>query len=166
VAGSSLYGHGVPDTVRCDSPQHTWFLCSFEFGSLTCIFFGLGQAAARALGQARPISSRHGPHAKELRLSRKSPSRCGHVPAPDPHSRRGLPDLGALPGPGPYPEGPGTCPRDPVCSFASPGPDSTEVRRSSAVVWTYRCILGSFVPSCHAVHLTPPLWWGRVLLLV
>jgi hypothetical protein len=28
-------------TVQCASPQHTWFLCFFGFGSLTCIFIGL-----------------------------------------------------------------------------------------------------------------------------
>jgi hypothetical protein len=28
-------------TVRCVRPHHTWFLCSFEFGSLTWIFIGL-----------------------------------------------------------------------------------------------------------------------------
>jgi hypothetical protein len=120
----------------------------------------------RALRQAWPIGSRHGPQAKGLRLSRKSPSRGGHVSAPDPHSCRGLPHPGALPGPGPYPKGPGTYPRDPVFPFASPGPVSTEVWRPSAEVRTYRCILGSFISSCHAVLLTPPLWWGQVLLLV
>jgi hypothetical protein len=101
-----------------------------------------------------------------LRLSRKSPSRGGHVSAPDPYSCRGLPGLGALPGPGPYPEGPGTYPRDPICPLGSPGPISTEVRRPSAEVRTYRCTLGSFIFPCHAVLPTPPMWWGQVLLLV
>jgi hypothetical protein len=88
------------------------------------------------------------------------------VSAPDPHSCRGLPGLRALPGPGPYPKGPETYPRDQVCPFASPGPISTEVWRPSAEVRTYRCILGSFISSCHAVLLIPPLWWAQVLLLM
>jgi hypothetical protein len=101
-----------------------------------------------------------------LRLSRKSPPRGGHVSAPDPYSCRGLSGLGALPGPGPYPEGPGTYPRDPVCPLGSPGPVSTEVWCPSAEVRTYRCTLGSFIFPCHAVLPTPPMWWGQVLLLV
>jgi hypothetical protein len=112
---------------------------------------------SRASGQATTAG---------LRLSRKSPSRGGHVSAPDPHSCRGLPGLGALTGPGPYPEGPATYPRDPVCPFGSPGPVSTDVWRPSAKVRTYRCTLVSFIFSCHAVLPTPPLWWGQVLLLV
>jgi hypothetical protein len=88
------------------------------------------------------------------------------VSALDPHSCWGLPGLGALPGPGPYPEGPGTYPRDPVCPFGSPGPISTEVWRPSAEVRTYRCTLGTFIFSCHVVLPTLPLWWGQVLLLV
>jgi hypothetical protein len=81
------------------------------------------------------------------------------VSAPDPYSCRGLPGLGALLGPGPYP-------RDPVCPFGSPGPVSTEVRCPSVEVRTYRCTLGSFIFPCHAVLPTPPMWWGQVLLLV
>jgi hypothetical protein len=108
----------------------------------------------------RPSGSSGAPSEQEVPLG------GGHVSAPDPHSCRGLPGLGALPGPGPYPEGPETYPRDPVCPFGSPGPVSTEVRRPSTEVRTYRCTLGSFIFSCHAVLPTLPLWWGQVLLLV
>jgi hypothetical protein len=101
-----------------------------------------------------------------LRLGRKSHSRGGHVSAPDPYSCRGLPGPGALPGPGPYPEGPRAYPRDPACPLGSSGPVSTGVRRPSAEVRTYRCTLGSFIFPCHAVLPTPPMWWGRVLLPV
>jgi hypothetical protein len=101
-----------------------------------------------------------------LRLSRKSPSRGGHVSAPDPYSCRGLSGFGALPGSGPYPKGPRTYPRDPVCPLGSPSPVCTEVQRPSAEVRTYRCTLGSFIFPCHAVLPTPPMWWGQVLLLV
>jgi hypothetical protein len=31
VAGLRLYGPGATDTIRCARPQHTRFLCSFEF---------------------------------------------------------------------------------------------------------------------------------------
>jgi hypothetical protein len=112
---------------------------------------------SRASGQAA---------AAGLRLSRKSHSRGGHVSAPDPYSCQGLPGLGALPGPGPYLEGPGTYPRDSACPLRSSGPVSTEVQRPSAEVRTYRCTLGSFIFPCHAVLPTPPMWWGRVLLPV
>jgi hypothetical protein len=101
-----------------------------------------------------------------LRLGRKSHSRGGHVSAPDPYSCRGLPGPGALPGPGPYPEGPGAYPRDPACPLGSFGPVCTGVRRPSAEVRIYRCTLGSFIFPCHVVLPTPPMWWGRVLLPV
>jgi hypothetical protein len=99
-----------------------------------------------------------------LRLGRKSHPRDGHVWAPDPYSCRGLPGLGALPGPGPYSEGPRAYPRDPACPLASSGPVSTGVRRPSAEVRTYRCTLGSLIFPCHAVLPTLPMLWGRVLL--
>jgi hypothetical protein len=101
-----------------------------------------------------------------LRLGRKSHSRGGHVSAPDPYSCWGLPGPGALPGPGPYPEGPGAYPRDPSCPLGSSRPVSTGVRRPSTEVRTYRCTLGSFIFPCHAVLPTLPMWWGQVLLPV
>jgi hypothetical protein len=104
--------------------------------------------------------------AAELRLSRKYRVRDGHVSAPDPYSCRGLPGPGTLPGPGPYFEGPGAYPRDPACPLGSSGPVSTGVRRPSAEVRTYQCTLGSLIFPCHAVLLTLPLRWGRVLLPV
>jgi hypothetical protein len=60
-----------------------------------------------------------------LCLGRKSHSRGGHVSALDPYSCWGVPGPGALPGPGPYPEGPGAYPRDPTCPLGSSGPIST-----------------------------------------
>jgi hypothetical protein len=78
----------------------------------------------------------------------------------------GLPGLGALPGSGPYSEGPRAYPRDPVCPLGSSGPVSTGVQRPSAEVRTYRCTLGSFIFPCHAVLPTLPMRWGRVLLPV
>jgi hypothetical protein len=101
-----------------------------------------------------------------LRLGWKSHSRDGHVSAPDPYSCRGLPGLGALPGPGPYSEGPGAYMRDPTCPLGSSGLVSIGVRRPSAEVRTYRCTLGSLIFPCHAVLPTLPMWWGRVLLPV
>jgi hypothetical protein len=41
VASWTLYGPGALDTVWYARPQHTWFLCSFVFESLTGIFIGL-----------------------------------------------------------------------------------------------------------------------------
>jgi hypothetical protein len=99
-----------------------------------------------------------------LRLGRNSHSRGGHVPAPDPYSCWGLLGPGALPGSGPYSEGPGAYPRDPACPLGSSGPVSTGVRRPSAEVRTYRCTLGSFIFPYHAVLPTLPMRWGRVLL--
>jgi hypothetical protein len=101
-----------------------------------------------------------------LRLGRKSHSRDGHVPAPDPYSCQGLPGLGALPGPGPYPEGSGAYPRDPTCPLGSARPVSIGVRRPSAEVRAYRGTLGSLIFPCHAVLPTLPMRWGRVLLPV
>jgi hypothetical protein len=101
-----------------------------------------------------------------LRLGRKSYSRGGHVSAPDPYSCRGLPGPGALPGPGPYSEGPGAYPRDTACPLGSSGPVSTGVRCPFAEVRTYRCTLGSFVFPWHAVLPTLTMRWCRVLLPV
>jgi hypothetical protein len=101
-----------------------------------------------------------------LRLGRKSHSRGGHVSAPDPYSCQGLPGPRALPGPGPYSEGPRAYPRDPACPLGSSGPVSTGVRRPSTEVRTYQCTLGSFIFPCHVVLPTLPMRWGRVLLPV
>jgi hypothetical protein len=88
------------------------------------------------------------------------------VSAPDPYSCRGLPGPGALPGPGPYSEGPGAYPRDTACPLGSSGPVSTGVRCPFAEVRTYRCTLGSFVFPWHAVLPTLTMRWCRVLLPV
>ena len=120
------------------------------------------------LGSAHWLMSRASSQAAAagLRLGRKSHSRGGHVSAPDPYSCRGLPGLGALPGPSPYPEGSGAYSRDPTCPLGSAGPVSTGVRRPSAEVRTYRGTLGSLIFPCHAVLPTLPMRWGRVLLPV
>jgi hypothetical protein len=54
-----------------------------------------------------------------LRLSGKCRARPGHMPAPDPYSCQGPPCPGTLLRFGPYLEGPGALPRDPVCLLGS-----------------------------------------------
>jgi hypothetical protein len=81
--------------------------------------------------------------------------------APDPYSSRGLPGLGARPGPGPCSEGPGAYPRDPACPPGSSGPASTGVRRPSTEVQTYRCTLGSLISPCHVAPSGLPKRWGQ-----
>jgi hypothetical protein len=97
--------------------------------------------------------------------------RPGHVPAPDPRSCQGLPCPRTSLWSGPYSEGSGPHPRDPVMlSWESRavigGPGCAYVRCSFMEVRSKWYILGCIIFSCHVVPLKPPTWWGAVLFIV